>query len=126
VRRRRPGDGHDRGAAQLTQGPPAGVVDVGAAELEDLLRREDRLVLVDFWTARCQPCRELRPQLERLAAAHPDLCAVVAVDADREPEAVARHRVGEFPTLVFFRQGRELHRFRGGALPASTLDLLDR
>jgi thioredoxin len=107
-------------------GTPAGVADVGAAELEDLLRGEGRLVLVDFWTARCEPCRELRSQLERLAAAHPDLCAVVAVDADREPEAVARHRVREFPTLVCFRRGMELHRFRGGALPASTLDLLGR
>jgi thioredoxin-like negative regulator of GroEL len=107
-------------------GSPAGVADVGAAELEDLLRGEDRLVLVDFWTAGCEPCQELRPQLERLAAAHPDLCAVVAVDAGREPEAVARHGVREFPTLAFFRHGRELHRFRGGALPASTLELLGR
>ena len=89
-----------------------------------MLRGEDRLVLVDFWTAGCQPCRELRPRLERLAAAHPDVCVVVAVDADRQPAAVARHGVREFPTLVFFRQGRELHRFKGGALPASTLDLL--
>jgi thioredoxin 1 len=101
------------------------VLDVGAAELEDLLRAERRLVLVDFWTPGCQPCRELRPQLERLAAARPDLCVVAAVDADREPAAVIRHGVGEFPTLVFFKEGRELHRFRGGALPASTLQLLD-
>jgi thioredoxin-like negative regulator of GroEL len=101
------------------------VTDVSAAELEDLLRREDRLVLVDFWTPRCEPCRELRPQLEALAGEHADLCAVVAVDADREPAAAERHRVGEFPTLVFFKRGRELHRLRGGALPASTLRLLE-
>ena len=100
------------------------MLDVGSAELDELLRREERLVLVGFWTRRCQPCRELRPDLERLAAEHADLCVVAAVDAEREPEAVARHGVREFPTLVFFKAGRELRRFRGGALPASTMDLL--
>jgi thioredoxin 1 len=79
---------------------------------------------VEFWTPRCEPCRELRPQLERLAAEHEDLCVVLALDADREPAAVERHRVREFPTLVFFKGGQELHRLKGGALPASTLRLL--
>jgi thioredoxin 1 len=119
VRRRRPGDGHDRRAAELSA-----LLDLSAAELEDLLRREDRLVLVDFSTDGCEPCRELRPRLEALAEEHPDVCAVVAVDAAREPEAVLRHRVHEFPTLVFFKRGREVHRLRGGALPLSTLRLL--
>ncbi|HSR26593.1 MAG TPA: thioredoxin family protein [Candidatus Eisenbacteria bacterium] len=63
----------------------------------------------------------MRPQLEALADRHRDLCAVVAVEAGREPLAVQRHRVREFPTLVFFKRGRELRRLKGGALPASTL-----
>jgi thioredoxin-like negative regulator of GroEL len=100
------------------------VADVTGAELDDLLRHEDRLVLVQFWTPRCEPCRELRPQLEGLAEEHRDLCVVAAVEADGQPEAVLQHRVTEFPTLVFFKGGQELHRLRGGALPASTLRLL--
>jgi thioredoxin-like negative regulator of GroEL len=119
VRRRRPGHGDDRRAPELTE-----LADVTAGELEDLLRREERMVLVEFWTPRCEPCRELRPQLQALAAEHQDLCAVVAVDADREPVAAERHGVRGFPTIVFFKRGRELHRLRSGALPASTLRLL--
>jgi thioredoxin 1 len=118
---RRPGDGDDRRAPELSD-----LLDLSAADLEDLLRREDRLLLVDFWTAGCEPCRELRSQLQALAEEHRDLCAVVAVDADHEPAAVERHRVREFPTLVFFKRGRELHRLKGGALPASTLRLLSQ
>jgi thioredoxin 1 len=96
---------------------------VTAAELEDLLRREERLVLVEFWTARCEPCRELRPRLEELAASQEGV-RVVAVDAAAERDAVERHAVGGFPTLIFFKRGLEVHRLRGGALPASTLRLL--
>jgi thioredoxin 1 len=101
------------------------VADVGAAELEDVLRVEDRLVLVEFWTRGCEPCRELRRRLQELAERHGDVCQVVAVEAGDAPEAVHRHRVRAFPTLVFFKRGRELHRLKGGALPESTLRLLE-
>jgi thioredoxin 1 len=92
--------------------------DVSAAELERALDDGERLVLVEFWHPRCEPCRELRQKLEALAD---DVCLTLAVNADQEPEAVARYRVSSFPTLVFFKHGQELHRFKGGALPASTL-----
>jgi hypothetical protein len=48
------------------------------------------------------------------------------VNAEEEREAVRRHCVEFFPTLTFFKGGRELGRVRGGALPPSTLDLLGR
>jgi thioredoxin-like negative regulator of GroEL len=74
-----------------------------------------------FGSGRCEPCRELRTQLEGLRK---PAAVLVSVDADAEPEAVRRHDVGELPTLVFFKAGRELHRFKGGALPQSTLELM--
>jgi thioredoxin-like negative regulator of GroEL len=101
------------------------VIDVGSAELEALLREEERLVLVEFWTRRCEPCRELRAQLGELAAESGGAGVIVAVDADDEPDAAVRHRVTEFPTLVFFKRGMELRRLKGGALPPSVRSLLD-
>jgi len=78
-------------------------------------------VLVLFWRPGCQPCRELRAELTPLEAG---VAEMLAVDADEEPDAVRRHGVTTFPTLVFYKRGRELHRLRGGSLPASTRALL--
>jgi thioredoxin 1 len=78
-------------------------------------------VLVAFWTPGCEPCRELHASLDGLGG---EMAAVVAVNADHEVEAIREHRVDHFPTLIFFKKGRELHRLRGGALPATTLQLL--
>jgi thioredoxin-like negative regulator of GroEL len=86
-----------------------------------LLADESHLVLVAFWTPGCEPCRELRAQLSALQT---EAAAVLAVNADQEPEAVRQHGIELFPTLVFFKRGRELRRLRGGALPASTLRML--
>ena len=122
MRGRGPGDGHDRGAPELR--------DVSAQELERLIGEEERLLLVAFLTERCEPCRELRPRLEALEArggsgdSEDSGPALVAVEVDAEPEAARRHSVAELPTLVFFKHGRELHRLKAGALPASTLELL--
>ncbi|MBO0687342.1 MAG: thioredoxin family protein [Candidatus Dormibacteraeota bacterium] len=97
------------------------MTDVSADELERTLGEEDRLLLVDFWHPSCEPCRELRRQLESL---EDEACLLLALDASRHPLAAARHRVSDFPTVVFFKRGVELHRFKGGALPPSTLALL--
>jgi thiol-disulfide isomerase/thioredoxin len=86
-----------------------------------VLLQEERLLLVAFWTAGCEPCRELRASLGGLDG---EIAEVVAVNADDEPEAVLEHRVSDFPTLLFYKRGQELHRLKGGALPASTLELL--
>jgi thiol-disulfide isomerase/thioredoxin len=78
-------------------------------------------VLVAFWTPGCEPCRELHASLDGLDG---EVAAVVAVNADNELDAVREHRVDDFPTLVFYKKGRELYRLKGGALPATTLELL--
>jgi thioredoxin 1 len=78
-------------------------------------------VLVAFWTPGCEPCRQLREELGDLETG---VACLLAVNADEEAEAVARHAIEVFPTLVFFKAGREVQRLRGGALPASTRRLL--
>lgn len=84
----------------------------------------DDLVLLGFVHDGCEPCRELRPQLEDLARQAGDACRVEIVDAGRDPAAAARHGVTEFPTLLFLWRGQEVRRLRAGALPASTRSLL--
>lgn len=101
-----------------------GLPELRGDDLAAFLRDEQRLVLLAFLDEGCEPCRELRPQLARLATEHPDTCAVVTVDAARAPADAERHGVTGFPTLVFLKRGVELHRLRGGALPPSTLALL--
>lgn len=85
---------------------------------------EPRLVLLGFVHDGCEPCREVRARLSALAEEARDVCRVEVVDAAYDQELIQRHRVTEFPTLVFLKGGVELRRVRGGALPASTLALL--
>ncbi|MBS0513256.1 MAG: thioredoxin family protein [Proteobacteria bacterium] len=56
----------------------------------------------------CGTCREFRPVLERIAAAHPDLLCAWA-DIEDDAELVGDIDVDNFPTLAIFRDGKPLH-----------------
>lgn len=78
-------------------------------------------VIVDFWAAWCPPCRALEPVLQRIADAHPTGVTIVKIDADENPEAVARYGALSLPTLKVFRQG-ELVKTLVGAKPQPVLE----
>jgi thioredoxin 1 len=78
------------------------------------------LTVVDFWANWCGPCRALAPSLERLAASFAGRAKIAKVEVDVHPELAKRFAVRSIPTLVFFRDGREVERLVGN-LPYPTL-----
>lgn len=52
---------------------------------EELVLRNERPVIVDFWATWCPPCRKVAPELESLAAKYEGVVDVVKVDVDANP-----------------------------------------
>ena len=66
------------------------------------------LVVIALCAEWCGTCREFRPVLERIAAAHPDMLFAWA-DIEDDAELVGDIDVDNFPTLAIFRDGKPLH-----------------
>jgi thioredoxin 2 len=79
-------------------------------------------VLVDFWAPWCGPCRMMTPVLERAAHERATALQVAKVNTDEQQELAARFNIRSIPTLILFRDGRELAR-QSGAVDGSTLSL---
>ncbi len=80
-------------------------------------------MLVDFWADWCGPCRMLAPAVEKLADKFDGRVAVGKVNVDEEGELAQRYGVMSIPTVVLFKDGKEVER-TVGVQPQGVLEKL--
>ncbi len=81
-------------------------------------------VLVDLWAPWCGPCKMLGPVVEEVAAESTGV-KVVKVNVDEAMDIAQQYRVVSIPTLLVFKDGKEVKRSIGVIPKAEILKLLE-
>ncbi|MCQ4209313.1 tetratricopeptide repeat protein [Streptomyces longispororuber] len=108
--------------------PPSLVIDVDEAGFErDVLQRSTEVpVVIDFWAEWCEPCKQLSPLLERLAAEYSGRFVLAKIDVDANQMLMQQFGVQGIPAVFAVVAGQALPLFQGAAPEAQIRGTLDQ
>lgn len=71
------------------------------------------VTLVDFHANWCGPCRMLAPVLEQVAKDIHGKAVIGKIDIDNEQKTAAHFQITSVPTMILFKNGKEVGRLVG-------------
>ena len=82
------------------------------SNFKDIINSE-KPVLVDFFADWCGPCKMLAPILKQVKDDLGDRVKIVKIDVDKNQPLAAEFQVGGMPTMILFKNGKQLWRQSG-------------
>jgi thioredoxin 1 len=88
-------------------------------ETFDVLLKENKILLTDFWATWCGPCVQIAPMLEEISEEMKEV-TVAKHDIDEHPNLPTKFGVRGIPTMILFVNG-EQKSVKVGATPKSDI-----
>ena len=84
-------------------------------EFENDILKASVPAMVDFFATWCGPCKMLSPVIDEIASEMEGKAIIAKVDSDQVGELCVDYNIKLLPTLVFFKDGKEVDRIVGMA-----------
>ena len=101
------------------------VVTLDSKSFESKVASNEGVALVDFWATWCGPCIALAPTVEDVAKDYKGKVTVGKVDVDKVKDVTEKYKIQAMPTLIIFKDGKEVDRIVGGVPKATITAKLD-
>ena len=94
-------------------------IEITTENFEEVVLKNEKPVLVDFWATWCGPCKMIAPVVEEFANEQSDV-VVGKIDVDQHPLLASKYGIMTIPTLLLFKDG-EVAKKSIGVIPKDSL-----
>jgi len=84
------------------------------------------MVLVDFWAAWCGPCKLMAPVLNEVAETVDNKVTIAKLNVDEHRTTASNFKIRSIPTMILFKNGKEITRFTGVKSKDTVLKEIER
>jgi thioredoxin 1 len=100
------------------------IINLNDKNFEESVSKPGLPVLVDFWAPWCGPCQIVGPIIEELAKENEGKIKVGKINVDESPQIAAKFGIMSIPTVILFKEGKEVTRKVGFESKESLVKLI--
>lgn len=79
-------------------------------DFKEKVLKSDKPAIVDFYAEWCGPCQMAAPIIDKLAEEYSDKVIIGKINVDEASEIAQEYGVMSIPTLIVFKDGKEVDR----------------
>lgn len=98
------------------------MIEVSKETFKEEIEKCNVPVVVDFWGPQCVPCLALMPSMEALSGKYAEKIKIAKVEAPKNRRLCMDLRVSALPTILLFKDGKEIERFSGDGVSAQIIE----
>jgi thioredoxin 2 len=101
-------------------------LDLTSNTFDEVIVNSEIPVIVDFWAPWCGPCKMMAPTFEKVSTKFPLKMLFTKVNTENEQNLGTRFGIRSIPTLIIFKNGKEVQRVSGALDEASLTQLASK
>lgn len=100
-------------------------IELSGLNFDEVVVNSEIPVIVDFWASWCGPCKMFAPIFNDVSKKYPLKATFAKVNTEDEQILASKYHIMSIPTLVIFKNGKEVKRISGALDPLRLSNLVN-